>query len=121
VQRDPLTLDLYYLLIPVAPNTDPAAFLSTYSVLGIVSRSMHDRGIFTLGQWVTDAPAEDVANDYRVSFNPLSTGELFELWEAVNQPYRLSLSYVVRTARIDSALTSDTRLVSERAVTMTEK
>src|SRR5262245_22554616 len=48
VERDPLAVDLYYLLIPGAPEN---LFLDTYDILGAAMRSFHDRGSFTLGDW----------------------------------------------------------------------
>lgn len=113
VLRDPLALDLYFLVIPATKKGDDTAFLDAYMMLGNASIALHDNGVFTLGQWgITDASAKDVK--LQVTMNPLTTTQLFELWEAVNEPYRLSVSYVVRTVRIESTLTTDTPLVSQR-------
>jgi hypothetical protein len=65
---------------------------------------------------LASASASDKDLEFRIGFNPLSTGELFELWEAVNQPYRLSVSYVLRTVRIDADQTTSAPLVSERHI-----
>jgi hypothetical protein len=116
IETDPVAVDLYYLLIPSAPSAPEAVFLDTYAVLGAAMRSLHRRGIFRLGEWLPSAPASDKDLEFRIGFNPLSTGELFELWEAVSQPYRLSVSYVVRTVRIDADQTTTAPLVSERHV-----
>jgi hypothetical protein len=116
VERDPLALDLYYLLIPGAPTTTQQKFLDTYDILGAAMRSFHDHGIFTLGDWVPLGADQVDQKDFqfRVAFNRLETSDLIRIWEAVHRSYRLSVSYVVRTAQIDSQLITDTRLVSER-------
>ncbi|MCA9595100.1 MAG: DUF4255 domain-containing protein [Myxococcales bacterium] len=118
VERDPLALDLYFLIIPATKVDDDLAFLDTYQMLGEAALALHDNGVFTLGQWVSDPAVKDIK--LQVTMNPLTTTQLFELWEAVNQPYRLSVSYVVRTVRIDSQLTTDTPLVSKRQMQTTE-
>lgn len=116
-RRDPLALDLYYLLIPGAPTNPDGAFLDTYDILGASMRSLHDHGSFTLGDWVVLGPTpEESKLRFRLDFNRLETSDLIRIWEAIHQPYRLSVSYVVRTVQIDSQLETDTRLVSERAI-----
>jgi hypothetical protein len=121
VRRDPLALDLYYLLIPGAPTTPEGAYLDTYDILGAAMASFHDHGIFTIGDWVPSIPAGDQNLQFRLDFNRLDTADLIRIWEAVQRPYRLSVSYVVRTAQIESQLVTDTRVVSERRITMEQR
>jgi hypothetical protein len=112
VERDPLALDLYYLLIPGA---SVPLYLDTYDILGAAMRSLHDHGSFTLGDWLPTPPPAGEANlQFRIAFNRLETSDLIRIWEAVQRPYRLSVSYVVRTAQIDSQLVTNTSLVSQR-------
>lgn len=120
VVRDPLALDLYFLIIPASSNdNEQTTFVETYEMLGIAAGALHDNGVFTLGQLgIGDTTTADVK--LQVTMNPLTTTQLFELWEAVNQPYRLSASYVVRTVRIDSQLSTDTPLVSQRNLQTTQ-
>lgn len=115
VRRDPLALDLYFLIIPA---TKESSFLDTYLMLGQAGIALHDNGVFTLGDWGAPAEIKDVK--LQVTMNPLTTTQLFELWEAVNEPYRLSISYVVRTVRIDSQLSTEMRLVSQRNLQTTQ-
>jgi hypothetical protein len=114
VRRDPLAIDLYYLLIPGAPTTPEVAYLDTYDILGASMLSLHDHGSFTIGDWVTTLPPDEANLQFRIDFNRLDTADLIRIWEAVHRPYRLSVSYVVRTVQIESALVTDTRVVSER-------
>jgi hypothetical protein len=115
VQRDPMALDLYYLLIPFSTENN---FLDTYDILGAAMQAFHDNGTFSPGALGVSnlAPAE--ANlEFRLSLNPLSTSDLLRLWEAVHRPYRLSVAYVVRTVQIDSSLASTEQLMSTRRIT----
>jgi hypothetical protein len=117
LQRDPLALDLHYLLIPLSQEPN---FLDTYDILGAAMKSFHDHAVFCPGALgVPSLNAEEAKLEFRLTFNPLSPADLIRLWEAVHQPYRLSVAYVVRTVQIDSALTTDTRLVSERRIVVT--
>jgi hypothetical protein len=121
VRKDPLAIDLYYLLIPGAPTTPENAYLDTYDILGAAMASLHDHGIFTIGDWVPTIPLDEKNLQFRVDFNRMDTGDLIRIWEAVQHPYRLSVSYVVRTLRIESQLVLETPLVSERRITLEQQ
>jgi hypothetical protein len=111
VRRDPLALDLYYLLIPFSTENN---FLDTYDILGAAMKSFHDHGTFSPAALGVPQLATEEANlEFRLSMNPLSTSDLLRLWEAVHRPYRLSVAYVVRTVQIDSALSTTAQLVSQ--------
>lgn len=117
IVSDPLALDLYYLLIPGAAS-GPTTFLTTYDILAESMSAFHDNAIFSPGQLgVTELSDAEARLEFHLTLNPLSTSDIFELWEAVTQPYRLSVAYVVRTVRIDSTDGTDQRLVSERRLT----
>jgi hypothetical protein len=117
VESDPLALDLHYLLIPGATLE---SYLDTYEILGAAMRSLHDHGIFTLGDWVDpdDIEPAEAALQFRLDFNRLDTADLIRIWEAVQNPYRLSVSYVLRTVQIDSQLVEGRQLVTERQFRM---
>ena len=117
VQRDPLALDLYYLLIPFSKRDDN--YLDTYDILGAAMKSFHDHGTFSPGALgVEGLTPEEAQLEFRLSPNPLSTSDLMRLWEAVNEPYRLSVAYVVRTVLIDSTLSTSGQLASTRNITV---
>jgi hypothetical protein len=119
VQRDPMALDLYYLLIPFSTTN---AYLDTYDILGAAMQSFHDNGVFSPGALgVANIAEEDVPYEYRLSMNPLSTSDLLRLWEAVHRPYRLSVAYVVRTVQIDSSLATTAELAGQRRFTARQK
>ena len=93
----------------------------TRDILGAAMASLHDHGSFTLGDWLPSAPTEHKDLQFRVDFNRMETSDLIRIWEAVQRPYRLSVSYVVRTARISSQLVQETPLVSQRNITLTQR
>ena len=117
VRKDPLALELYYLIIPGASDT---GFLETYDILGAAMRSFHDHGAFTLGDWVPSdsllpaLTADEAKLQIHIDFNRLETADLIRIWEAVHHPYRLSVSYIVRTLQIDSNLTTGGGRVTSR-------
>lgn len=112
VRRDPLSLNLHYLLIPFS---GASSFLDTYELLGHAMLALHDNGIFSpaaLGVAdLTDAEAEI---ELRITKEPLTTQELAAIWEAVQEPYRLSVSYCVRTVQLQSLRSIDGRRVTDR-------
>lgn len=119
IQRDPMALDLYYLLIPFSTESN---FLDTYDILGAAMQSFHDNGIFSPGALGVSTIVTEEANlEYRLSLNPLSTSDLLRLWEAVHRPYRLSVAYVVRTVQIDSSLSTTTEITGQRRFTARPK
>jgi hypothetical protein len=114
LRSDPLALDLYFLVIPFASSSN---YLDTYTILGKTMQSLHDHAIFSPGQLgISDLTEDEAKQEYRLTLNPLPPGDMFELWQAVSQPYRLSIAYMVRTVTLDSSRTTTTKLVSERLV-----
>lgn len=89
----PLALNLYYLLTP-STNTD----IGDQLVLGRALQVFHDQSILRMQS--TEPPY--AADELHVSFAPRTIEELAEVWEAMQQPYRLSVCYEVRVARIES-------------------
>jgi hypothetical protein len=106
IQFPPLVLNLYYLLTP-----------STNSVEGdqmVLGRSMQ---IFNDNASLLLQSAEEpgTAEELRVSMCQRDLRELAEVWEALQQPYRLSVCYEMRLVRIDSTRTQRTGRITERA------
>lgn len=89
----PLALNLLYLLTPSTGDD-----LNDQLVLGRCLQIFHDQSILSL------ASKEDPehADELHVSLAPRTIDELAKVWEAMQQPYRLSVCYEVRVARIDS-------------------
>ena len=59
-------------------------------------------------------PEEDIAEELRIVFCRLTLEELTRIWDALREPYRLSVCYEVRVTRISSTRTSSRGRVFER-------
>jgi hypothetical protein len=95
VIRTPLPLLLYYLVTPI--TNDP---LSRHLLLGKVLQVFHDNAILrgTDLQGVLIGTTEQL----RVNLEALSLEELSLVWDALNEAYQLSVTYLVQVVKIDS-------------------
>jgi len=93
----PLALNLFYLLTPMASLSNPSEVDNDLLVLGRAMQSLYDNAIIAL-----QTPAENVAEELRIILCRLTLEELTRVWEALQEPYRLSVCYQVRVMRIDS-------------------
>lgn len=91
-QDMPLALNLHYLITPFA--TTPEA---DHRLLGLAMQTLYDNAILPLRR-----PAENISEELRIIFCRVSLEELSRIWEALREPYRLSVAYTVRVTRIDS-------------------
>jgi hypothetical protein len=93
--RQPLPLDLYYLVTPIA--TDPE---DLQTLLGRVAQIFNDNAI------LRGAVLQDVLHgsgkEIRLLMEMLTLDELTRVWHALIEPYQLSLSYVAQLVSIDS-------------------
>ena len=98
--RPPLPLRLHYLITPL--QGDEA---QNQLVLGRVMQALHDTPF--LGQ-VGGAPLDDSfgggSPELRLSIVPMTLEELSRIWHAMGTDYRLSVTYMMRVAMIDTAL-----------------
>jgi hypothetical protein len=92
LQETPLALNLYYLVTPFAPSGDADLLL-----LGLTMQVMYDNAIVRLQR-----PLENISEEIRVVLSRLSLEELTRVWEALREPYRLSVCYQVKVTRIAS-------------------
>ena len=104
-QFPPLALDLYYLLTPFTPVTSPEADLL---ILGRAMQALYDNARTTLIN-----PTAQVAEDLSINLFRRTLDELSRVWEALQEPYRLSVCYQVRVTRVDSTLSSTVHPVLE--------
>lgn len=88
----PMALDLMYLLTPFAPTGD-----ADHLLLGKALQTLYDNASVL----VVDATA-DIAEELRIAFYRHTLEELTRIWDALNVPYRLSVCYKVRVARVGS-------------------
>ena len=109
-QFPPLALDLYYLLTPFGPSGE-----ADLLIIGRAMQALYDSARTTL----IDTSA-GVAEDLGISLFRRTLDELSRVWEALQEPYRLSVCYQVRVTRVDSTLSSTVHPVLEMTTDYTQ-
>jgi Pvc16 N-terminal domain len=109
-QFPPLALDLYYLLTPFGPSGE-----ADLLILGRAMQALYDSARTTL----INASAQ-VAEDLSINLFRRTLDELSRVWEALQEPYRLSVCYQVRITRVDSTLTETVNPVLELTASYTQ-
>jgi len=92
VRSAPMPLDLSYLVTPFTGSGE-----SDQLLLGKTMQVLHDNAIVYLRD-----DLDGVAEELRILFGRLPIEEVTRIWEALREPYRLSVCYDVRVVRIDS-------------------
>jgi hypothetical protein len=106
VQFPPVPINLFYLLTPSTNSVE-----GDQMVLGRSIQIFYDNATLLL----ESAEQPGTAEELRLSMCQRDLRELAEVWEALQQPYRLSVCYEIRLARIDSERTERTGRVEERS------
>jgi Pvc16 N-terminal domain len=105
IRDPPLVLNLFFLITPFAPSREFDLLL-----LGSTMQTLYDSPIVLLR-----TPAEEVFEDLRIVLCRLTLEELTRIWEALREPYRLSVCYQVRVTHIDSRRVAQNARVVELA------
>ena len=108
----PLALNLLYLLTPSTGNDE-----GDQLVLGRSLQIFHDQSVLAMPAVEIDGFTEEL----HVSFAPRTIEELAKVWEAMQQPYRLSVCYEVRMVRIASQRRQAGGRVADRASGFSER
>jgi hypothetical protein len=95
IQRTPLPVLLFYLITPFSP--DPG---TRHILLGRVLQVLYDHAILRGSD--LQGVLEGTTEQLRVNLEALSLEELSLVWEALSEPYQLSVTYLVQVALIDS-------------------
>jgi hypothetical protein len=95
IRRQPLPVNLYYLVTPI--TEDPA---DEQLLLGKILEVFND--FQTLRGPLLQAGLEGGAEEFRLTLEPLALEELTRIWDALKEPYSLSMSYLVQTVEIDA-------------------
>jgi hypothetical protein len=109
VGKPPLMLILRYMLTAWAADR-----VSEHRMIGRALQSLHDHATLAGPGLVGTLAGTDEA--LRLTLAPISLHERSVVWDAINQPYRLSVNYEVRVVRIDPELAIDLPGVTERVV-----
>lgn len=91
-RSSPLALDLSYLITPFTSSGENDQVL-----MGKTMQVLHDNASI----YIRD-PLNLVVDEIRVILCRLPLEEVTRIWEALQEPYRLSVCYLVRVIRIDS-------------------
>jgi hypothetical protein len=105
-QNPPLAINLNYLITPTGPANE-AEYQQL--LLGLVMQTLYDHAIVPLNNNL-----EGALEELHIVLCRISLEELAHVWEALREPYRLSVCYQVTVARIDSRLTSSASRVVEQ-------
>lgn len=95
VTRTPLPVLLYYLVTPI--TADP---LSRHMLLGKVLQVLNDNAI--VRGLDLQGVLKGTTEQLRVNLEALTLEELSLVWEALSEPYQLSVTYLVQVVKIDS-------------------
>jgi hypothetical protein len=95
VSKPPLLINLHYLVTPVQRSPE-----TRQELLGLVMQTFNDHSIVQGSDLGTPPPAG--LKDLRVVPEMLSLEELARVWDALQEAYMLSVSYVVQVVAIDS-------------------
>jgi hypothetical protein len=102
----PMPLDLSYLITPFTGSGENDQLL-----LGKTIQVLHDNPVVYLQDTLND-----VHEELRVLFCRLPLEEVTRIWEALREPYRLSICYDIRALRVDSTrITTRSRVVQAQA------
>lgn len=101
----PLALDLSYLITPL--NGDPEHDLH---LLGKTMQVLYDNAVVEL----VDVD-ESVNEQLKIILGRISLEELTRVWEALNEPYRLSVCYTVRVTRVEADRRARASRISDSA------
>ncbi len=101
--RASLPVDLQYLLVPWGISVD-----SQLEILGWAMRTLEDSAILPAG--LLNAAANDSkmflpSECVELIIDPLNMQDQTQLWQALQQPWRVSVGYVARMVALDSRKT----------------
>jgi hypothetical protein len=98
----PLPLRVHYLMTPVASDTTSAGRETEQVILGRLLQAFNDHPALR----GTDLQDDFVGTDtvLNVRLEPLGLQEVYDIWDALEGSYRLSVSYEVSVVNIDPAV-----------------
>jgi Pvc16 N-terminal domain len=97
IARVPLPILLFYLVTPISAHPE-----TRHTLLGRVLQVLYDHAILRGSD--LRGVLKGTTEQLRVNLEALSLEELSLVWEALSEPYQLSVTYLVQVAKIDSDL-----------------
>lgn len=114
IQSPPVGVNLHYLVVPHGKGQ-----LDIQKTLGQIVQVLNDNAVVPPTAY--DTLLSDTTEELRVVPHPLTLEAMTELWRAFeSRSYRLSLTYAVSVALIDSTITRTVSRVEERRVLVSE-
>ncbi len=97
----PLSLSLFYLLTPYAPNDPLTGNAAAHQILGEAMRVLFENPV--VPTTYLDAGLTDARERLQIAGNGLDPEELSRIWATFSQPFRLSVMYEVSTLQLDQS------------------
>lgn len=107
----PLSLHLYYLLTPYAPNDVQTGNSAAHEFLGEAMRVFFENPVIPEGYLVNGL--KGAPEKVKIALNTLDLDELSKVWSTFTQPFRLSVLYEVSVVQVD-ALTASEKTMANR-------
>jgi hypothetical protein len=107
----PLSLNLFYLMTPYAPNDAQTGNSTAHAILGDAMRVFHENPVIPKDH-LPDGLL-DAAEQIQIFPNTLDMEELARVWSTFTQPFRLSVFYQITVVQIDAAAAGE-RLMAPR-------
>jgi hypothetical protein len=107
----PLSLNLFYLMTPYAPNDVQIGNSTAHEILGDAMRVFYENPIVSHDYLV--AGLQDAREQIKIIHNSLNVEELSQVWSTFTQPFRLSVLYEVSVVQLDM-LTESERTMARR-------
>ena len=121
ISKPPMALLLRYLLTPFAPGANnEAARLLEHRILGRVAQTFYDGAIIAgtdlvgQGDQPDGSGLEGSSEALKLTLAPLTLEDRTRIWAAVQQDYRLSLTYEVRVVNLEPTPGDPVPVVSSR-------
>jgi len=95
----PLSLTMYYLMTPYAPNDQLTGNATAHQILGEAMRVFYENPVIPAAH--LDPGLINAREQLRVVNSPLDPEQLSHLWSTFTQPFRLSVLYEVSTVQLD--------------------
>jgi hypothetical protein len=109
VAKPSVTLILRYMMTAWAGNR-----VSEHRIIGRVIQSLYDFSTLSGPQLLGSLASSNEA--LKLTLSPIALEDRARVWDAIKQPYRLSVNYEIRVVHIDSEQSSDVPGVVEQIV-----
>ncbi len=107
----PLSLNLFYLMTPYAPNDPQTGNSIAHEILGEAMRVFYENP-FVPQDYLVDG-LKNARERIKIIQNTLNLDELSQVWSTFTQPFRLSILYEISVVQLDM-LSESERLMATR-------